>query len=154
MKYTAAILAGIFIGAIATFTFSLYKNPHIFFKPVEIKINHADIVDRSRYIGIEIPPKAYDIDFYYICFLDHTLFLAFSANNEEIDKALSHIKNINQSMSPNQKVIPCIPKNKNGKDVINWWPKNYENLGVTLGDLIWIGHDRQTGRVYVYSVGI
>ena len=151
LKNTILILVGIVIGAlISTAVIFVVNGIDKFWKPQIINVSSEEITSKISIIGIPIPEKAYNIDFYYIGFQDYTCCLAFSASEAEITKTIEEMKKI-ALLRLDSKAKPEIPLDKKGNKIINWWPENNDNLEIFSSDLFWIGHDKKNNRIYIYK---
>lgn len=144
-------IVGIFIGGISIILFYNVKEmlDNLFQPPY---VNSSEkLYAKLAKIGIELPEKAYNIEFYFDDgFLDYTCYLAFSASPEELKDFIGDAPKIwNDKTKP--KPTPKVSKNKDGEKIIPWWPENTTKFDIYYGHFLWIGYDKEHYRVYLYQ---
>ncbi len=121
-----------------------------FWKQEIIDVSSEEITSKINIIGIPIPEKAYNINFYYQGWQNYTCWLAFSASDTEISKAIEEMKK-SALFRLDIKAKPDIPLDEKGHKVINWWPENHDNLEIFSSDYFWLGYDKKNNRVYIFK---
>ena len=72
-KNTLLVTIGICIGIlVASIGVVVYSGLNIFLKSRVINISSEEMISKTSIIGIQIPEKAYNIDFYYDEWQDYT----------------------------------------------------------------------------------
>ncbi len=107
---------------------------------------------RSAALGINIPEKAWDVNFHMIIEREvkvTSCYLAFSANDDEIEKIitkLEYFKNSNKIIK-----LPPPPLDENGI-ALTWWNRMPSNrtLEIYQGENYWLAYDKSEPRMYVY----
>ena len=106
------------------------------------------MISKTSIIGIQIPEKAYNIDFYYDEWQDYTCWVAFSASDEEIQEV---IQGLNIQKQNEYKSTPYMPKDKNGRALLGWWPESTKNFEIYYGQFCWMGYDKKNSGLYIYK---
>ena len=149
-KNTLLVITGIIIGLlVSSFIVFMYAGLNAF-KSQVIDISSSKIRDKVSIRGIQIPEKAYNIDFYYTGFQDYTYWLAFSASDEEIRKVFPGANTKDkEEYRPNPNSY--MPKDKNGNTLLDWWPEDTENFEIRSSKFGWMGYDKKNSRLYIYK---
>jgi hypothetical protein len=150
LKNSILVLIGLIIGVLITsaciFMHHIAAN---FMKPQILDISSEKIMGTILSCYIPIPEKAYNIDFYYQGSQNPACWLAFSESEKEITNMIDEMKK-DALYRFTSRAEPRIPKDKKGKEIIDWWPKNYDNLEISSSDFFWIGYDKKNHRVFIY----
>jgi hypothetical protein len=104
--------------------------------------------------GIDLPEKAYDLEYFYYSGKDFTRWLAFSADNEDIERIITKltVRRTDSGGPATPQRIPEKPEDwVEGSTVGDWWPTSEKGLNVIKGDFFWIGHDPIRQRLYYYT---
>lgn len=142
------LFLGLLIGVVSTICIYKVKDFLDHFKGKQFSHSSDNLKEKFSRVGVELPEKAYNIDFYYTGFQDYTCWLAFSASDEEIQEV---ILGLNTQRQDEFKPIPYMPKDKNGKTLLAWWPESTKDFDIYYGQFCWMGYDKKNSRLYIYK---
>ena len=145
------LIVGLTIGVFSTIGIYTFKEFMDSWKTISFIYSTSNLKKKTSSIGIELPEKAYNIEFYlFDGFLDYNSYLAFSASEKEIRNFIGQAPmTYDKKMGP--KPTPDVIKDKQGQSLIDWWPEDTKDFEIYYGQFRWMGYDTKNSRLYLYQ---
>jgi hypothetical protein len=146
--FTVGLIVGLMLGLSALTIKEFGEN---FWKATQIYESSSQAKKKIESRNLKLPSDAYDLEYYYLGGRDYTSWIAFSAKNDDIEKIIPKLIG-DREFEAGTKGVPNPPRYKiEDPSDVDWWPTSSKGFKTYNGDLFWIGHDTQSGRLYYYS---
>ncbi len=144
------LFLGLLIGVVSTICIYKVKDFLDHFKGKQFSHSSDNLKEKFSRVGVELPEKAYNIDFYYTSGIDYTCWIAFSASDNDIQETIQGLEVKSQSKEKYEPTF-YLPKDKNGKTLLVWWPESTKDFDIYYGQFCWMGYDKKNSRLYIYK---